>query len=377
MNDCYIWLMTAIAVAAVAAYIRAARRYRRNIGKVTFMFDAIDNIDYSFSFPTDGKHGQDALLNGALNRIKGILEHARDEAAEREKYYEHIMDAAGTALLVIDNKGHILQHNTAATRLLHRTVLMHIDQIKDTLHDGSLSQRDTYTTLRGERVRIVALNDINGELADREVDSWVKLIRVLTHEIMNTITPITSLSETLMAKAEGEQREGLETINRTGRDLLEFVNNYRKFTHVPQPQPQLFYVKPLVERTARLARHPVTIDVAPPDLLAYADEALMARVLTNLIKNADEAADGCGHEARIWVNAYTGDDDAVVIDVGDNATLIDDDVAQHVFVPFFTTKREGSGIGLPLSRQIMRASGGTLTLVQDKTQGTVVFRMKI
>lgn len=377
MNDWYLWIMTAIAAAAVAAYIRAARRYRRNIGKVTFMFDAIDNIDYTFSFSVDGKHRKDALLNGALNRIKGILEHARDEATEREKYYEHIMDAAGTGLLVADGKGHILQHNTAATRLLHRTVLTHMDQIKDALHNGALSQRETYTTLRGERVRIIALNDINGELADREVDSWVKLIRVLTHEIMNTITPITSLSETLMDKATGEQREGLETINRTGRDLMAFVNNYRRFTHVPQPQPQLFYVKPLAERAARLSRHHVDVCVQPADLLMYADEALMTRVLANLLKNADEAADECTHEARIWVNAYTDDDDAVVIDVGDDAGNIEADVAQHVFVPFFTTKKEGSGIGLPLSRQIMRASGGTLMLLQDAAQGTVVFRMKI
>lgn len=372
------WTLAAVVAFGAALYLRLARRYRRNIRKVAFMFDAIDNVDYSFSFPTSGVDGDEALLNTSLNRIKQILTHARDEAVEREKYYEQILDAAGTGILVVDGAGHILQHNTAATRLLHRPALTHTDQLGDKLTDGALSVRETYTTLRGRRVRIVAMSDINNELSNREVDSWIKLIRVLTHEIMNTVTPITSLSHTLLAHAEGEQREGLEAIHKTGTELMAFVENYRRFTHVPQPQPRLFYVKPFVERMARLCRGEVGIKVTPPDLLAYADEGLMGRVVTNLLKNAREAADVSPRDdARVWIEAYTGDDDSVVIDVCDNAGLIAPDMAQHIFVPFFTTKEGGSGIGLPLSRQIMRVSGGTLELVQDTKAGTTVMRMKI
>ena len=377
-----VWAVVAAVAVAVALYVRLLLHYRRNTRKVALMFDAIDNNDLSFSFNTSGVPTDDALLNRSLNRIKLVLAHARDEAVEREKYYEQIMDAAGTGLLVTDAAGHILQHNHAATVLLQRQVLTHLDQVHSRLDDGTLSLRETYTTLRGERVRIIAVSDINSELANREVDSWIKLIRVLTHEIMNTITPITSLSQTLLCKATGEQREGLETISRTGSELMAFVDNYRRFTHVPQPQPKLFYVKPFAERMARLAPCEVEVNVCPADLLVYADEGLMARVMSNLLKNAAEAVCAAdevhGSQGRkVWIDAYTGSDDSVVMDVCDNAGIIDADTAQHVFVPFFTTKPGGNGIGLPLARQIMRVSGGTLSLVQDAKRDTVVFRMKI
>lgn len=377
-----VWAVVAAVAVAVALYVRLLLHYRRNTRKVAFMFDAIDNNDLSFAFNTSGVPTDDALLNRSLNRIKLVLAHARDEAVEREKYYEQIMDAAGTGLLVTDAAGHILQHNHAATVLLQRQVLTHLDQVRSRLDDGTLSLRETYTTLRGERVRIIAVSDINSELANREVDSWIKLIRVLTHEIMNTITPITSLSQTLLCKATGEQREGLETISRTGSELMAFVDNYRRFTHVPQPQPKLFYVKPFAERMARLAPCEVEVNVCPADLLVYADEGLMARVMSNLLKNAVEAVCAADEEhgsqgRKVWIDAYTGSDDSVVMDVCDNAGIIDADTAQHVFVPFFTTKPGGNGIGLPLARQIMRVSGGTLSLVQDAKRDTVVFRMKI
>lgn len=377
-----VWAVVAAVAVAVALYVRLLLHYRRNTRKVAFMFDAIDNNDLSFAFNTSGVPTDDALLNRSLNRIKLVLAHARDEAVEREKYYEQIMDAAGTGLLVTDAAGHILQHNHAATVLLQRQVLTHLDQVRSRLDDGTLSLRETYTTLRGERVRIIAVSDINSELANREVDSWIKLIRVLTHEIMNTITPITSLSQTLLRNATGEQREGLETISRTGSELMAFVDNYRRFTHVPQPQPKLFYVKPFAERMARLAPCEVEVNVCPADLLVYADEGLMARVMSNLLKNAAEAVCAADEEhgsqgRKVWIDAYTGSDDSVVMDVCDNAGIIDADTAQHVFVPFFTTKPGGNGIGLPLARQIMRVSGGTLSLVQDAKRDTVVFRMKI
>ena len=377
-----VWAVMAAVAVTVALYVRLLLHYRRNTRKVAFMFDAIDNNDLSFAFNTSGVPIDDALLNRSLNRIKLVLAHARDEAVEREKYYEQIMDAVGTGLLVTDAAGHILQHNHAATVLLQRQVLTHLDQVRSRLDDGTLSLRETYTTLRGERVRIIAVSDINSELANREVDSWIKLIRVLTHEIMNTITPITSLSQTLLRNATGEQREGLETISRTGSELMAFVDNYRRFTHVPQPQPELFYVKPFAERMARLAPCEVEVNVCPTDLLVYADEGLMARVMSNLLKNAAEAVDAAdevhGSQGRkVWIDAYTGSDDSVVMDVCDNAGIIDADTAQHVFVPFFTTKPGGNGIGLPLARQIMRVSGGTLSLVQDAKRDTVVFRMKI
>jgi signal transduction histidine kinase len=368
--------VAAVAVLAVAC-ICLWRRYRQTVRKVFFLFNALDNGDYTFRFPEGGKSGDDKLLNASLNRVKDILQHARDEQKEREKYFELIIDSVDTGILVLDDeRGIVLRSNNAAHRLLGREAVTHISQVQDRL--GSLSVRDAYTTLKGRRVRILAISDIKGELANQEIDSWVKLIRVLTHEIMNTVTPIVSLSD-VMLKQDGEgRREELEVINRTGRELVRFVENYRKFTHVPTPVPQLFYVKPFVERMARLAAPlmkegcAVDMDVMPDDLLVYADEGLISRVVSNLLKNAAEATGEGGH---VSIRAYTGDDDAVVIDVTDDGGLIPDDVAAHIFIPFFTTKKEGSGIGLSISRQIMRVSNGTIQLVQDSGKGLTTFRL--
>ena len=384
-----------VLLVAVVGYVRLYRHYRRNIKKVSFLFDAIDNGDFSFNFPTQKGNNEDKILHQSLNRIKLFLQHTREEQREREKYYEQILNAVDTGIMVVDSHDNILQHNQAALRLLDTDVLTHMNQVKGKLKDEHLAKHETQAMLKDKHVRIIALSDVSNELSNQEVDSWIKFIRVLTHEIMNTITPVTSLSETLLKELNNEKqnaaepqpaeqaklKQGLETIHKTGTELLAFVNNYRRFTHVPQPQPALFYVEPFLERMAMLCNHEVEIEVTPKDLLAYADESLISHVVTNLLKNAVEAFNDLRYEpttnAFIRLNAYTNEQDSVVIDVSNNAGIIPDDVASHIFIPFFTTKSEGSGIGLSLSRQIMRVSGGSLLLRQDKAQGITTFRIII
>ena len=399
-------IITGILFITIIGYIRLLRRYRRNIKKVRFLFDAVDNVDFSFSFPTQNVSKDDKIINDSLNRIKLFLQHTREEQMEREKYYEQILNAVDTGIMVVDSHDNILQHNLAALRLLNTDVLTHMNQVKDKLKDEHLSKHETQAMLKDKHVRIIALSDVSNELSNQEVDSWIKLIRVLTHEIMNTITPVTSLSETLLqdvsadlqSAEQARLKQGLETIHKTGIELLAFVNNYRRFTHVPQPQPALFYVEPFLERMALLCNHEVEIKVEPKDLLAYADESLIAHVVTNLLKNAVEAIkekegkskekkeqegnstdlqSAASKKAFIRMNAYTNAQEAIIIDVTNNAGLIPDDVASHIFIPFFTTKAEGSGIGLSLSRQIMRVSGGSLSLHQDKEENTTTFRIVI
>ena len=388
-------IIIVLLLVAVVGYVRLYRHYRRNIKKVRFLFDAIDNGDFSFYFPTEKRNKEDNILHQSLNRIKLFLQHTREEQMEREKYYEQILNAVDTGIMVVDSHDNILQHNQAALRLLDTDVLTHMNQVKGKLKDEHLAKHETQAMLKDKHVRIIALSDVSNELSNQEVDSWIKLIRVLTHEIMNTITPVTSLSETLLKELNNEKqnaaepqpaeqaklKQGLETIHKTGTELLAFVNNYRRFTHVPQPQPALFYVEPFLERMAMLCNHEVEIEVTPKDLLAYADESLISHVVTNLLKNAVEAFNDLRYEpttnAFIRLNAYTNEQDSVVIDVSNNAGIIPDDVASHIFIPFFTTKSEGSGIGLSLSRQIMRVSGGSLLLRQDKAQGITTFRIII
>lgn len=441
-------IIIVLLLVAVVGYIRLYRHYRRNIKKVTFLFDAIDNGDFSFNFPTEKRFKEDKILHKSLNRIKLFLQHTREEQIDREKYYEQILNAVDTGILVVDSHDNILQHNQAALRLLDTDVLTHMNQVKGKLKDEHLAKHETQAMLKDKHVRIIALSDVSHELSNQEVDSWIKLIRVLTHEIMNTITPVTSLSETLLkelgskelliadnesddlhspgklmkvsekpqstkqAKLQSAEqaklKQGLETIHKTGTELLAFVNNYRRFTHVPQPQPALFYVEPFLERMALLCNHEVEISVSPKDLLTYADESLLSHVVTNLLKNAVEAfkekgklsternkQDGnnqgrnkqecrsadlqsaASKKAFIRLQAYANAQESIIIDVSNNAGLIPEDVASHIFIPFFTTKPEGSGIGLSLSRQIMRVSGGSLSLHQDKAQGITTFRIII
>ena len=372
-------IIIVLLLVAVVGYIRLYRHYRRNIKKVTFLFDAIDNGDFSFSFPTEKRFKEDKILHQSLNRIKLFLQHTREEQMDREKYYEQILNAVDTGILVVDSHDNILQHNQAALRLLDTDVLTHMNQVKGKLKDEHLAKHETQAMLKDKHVRIIALSDVSHELSNQEVDSWIKLIRVLTHEIMNTITPVTSLSETLLTRVTEDKdlKQGLETIHKTGTELLAFVNNYRRFTHVPQPQPALFYVEPFLERMAMLCNHDVEIEVSPKDLLVYADESLLSHVVTNLLKNAVEAFKEKEKLSFIRLQAYANVQESIIIDVSNNAGLIPEDVASHIFIPFFTTKPEGSGIGLSLSRQIMRVSGGSLSLHQDKAQGITTFRIII
>ena len=403
-------VLLVILVVLVAVNIWLYRHYRRNIKKVTFLFDAIDNGDFSFNFPTEKGFKEDKILHKSLNRIKLFLQHTREEQMDREKYYEQILNAVDTSILVVDSHDNILQHNQAALRLLDTDVLTHMNQVKGKLKDEHLAKHETQAMLKDKHVRIIALSDVSHELSNQEVDSWIKLIRVLTHEIMNTITPVTSLSETLLTRVTEDKdlKQGLETIHKTGTELLAFVNNYRRFTHVPQPQPALFYVEPFLERMALLCSHEVEIEVSPKDLLVYADESLLSHVVTNLLKNAVEAFNGqeklsternkqdeneqgrnkqecrsadlqsvASKKAFIRLQAYANAQESIIIDVSNNAGLISEDVVSHIFIPFFTTKPEGSGIGLSLSRQIMRVSGGSLSLHQDKAQGITTFRIII
>ena len=368
---------------------------KRNAQKVAFMFDAIDNSDYAFQYATRGRSSNDKLVSESLNRITQILFQAKADAAQKEKYYELIMNSVNTGIIVLDDNGVIFQTNNEALRLLGMSVFTNVrqlgridenlentvrniqpgdkHQISFTNERGNvhLSIRVSEMTLQEKHVRILAINDINSELDEKEIDSWIRLTRVLTHEIMNSVTPITSLSDTLLSlheNADDDIRSGLEVISTTGKSLISFVESYRKFTHIPTPEPSLFYVQKFVERMVKLARHhnnfpniTINVSVEPSDLIVYADENLISQVVLNLLKNAAHAVAG-KPDGEIVVTAYCTEAEQVAVDVTDNGCGIPADVAANIFVPFFTTKPNGSGIGLSVSRQIMRMHNGSIML---------------
>jgi nitrogen fixation/metabolism regulation signal transduction histidine kinase len=391
------WVGLAVAAVVWLMSLQGVRKlFRRQAEKVAFMFDAVDNTDYMFKYAVEGRSSHDALVNRSLNRITQILLQAKADAIQKEKYYELIINSISTGVLVIDDKGYVFQTNNEALRMLGLPVFTHVKQLSrvdealETLithirpgdkqqiaftnerETVSLSIRVSEMTLREKHVRIVVINDIHSELDEKEIDSWVRLTRVLTHEIMNAVTPITSLSETLLSihgNADRDIRNGLDVICSTGKGLISFVDSYRKFTHIPPPKPSLFYVHRFLERMAELAKHQnaypdvaIAIDVQPGDLILHADESLIGQVVLNLLKNAMQAIGRESPGGRISLKACCTDTESVLIEVSNNGPAIPPEEAKHIFIPFFTTKEGGSGIGLSVSRQIMRLSGGSIAL---------------
>ena len=380
--------------------------YRQHVRKVLFMLDAIENNDYAIHFPETGHAADTRLVNRALNRVAHILHHVKSETVQQEKYYELILDCVNTGILVLNDHGAVYQKNSEALRLLGLHIFTHVSQLNrvdtrlssllahcrpgDNLQIPFSNERSTVNlsvrvsdiTVRKEHLRILALNDISNELDEKETDSWIRLTRVLTHEIMNAVTPITSLSDTLLGLTEGqasgeEIRNGLQTISSTGKGLLSFVESYRKFTRIPTPAPSLFYVKGFIGRMIELARHQYPearidfhTDITPKDLILYADENLISQVVINLLRNAIQAIESLDKETapqgRIRVRAYCDEAEAVIIEFSNNGPAIPADIAGHIFIPFFTTKEGGSGVGLSISRQIMRLSGGSISLLPGK-----------
>ena len=399
------WGAFCTALLPIALYWQQ-KLYRHHVRKVLFMLDAIENNDNAIHFSETENTADARLVNRALNRVAHILYNVKSETAQQEKYYELILDCVNTGILVLNDNGAVYQKNSEALRLLGLNVFTHVSQLNrvdprlssllancrpgDKLQMPFNNERGTVNmsvrvsdiTVRKEHLRILALNDINNELDEKEIDSWIRLTRVLTHEIMNAVTPITSLSDTLLGLTEAqvskeEIRNGLQTISSTGKGLLSFVESYRKFTRIPTPEPSLFYVKSFIERMVELARHQhpdvrVTFhtDIAPSDLILYADEKpgitsghqpteKMPYKPSNRNKNTDK-------EGHINIRAYCNEAEAILIEISNNGPAIPNDIAEHIFIPFFTTKEGGSGIGLSISRQIMRLSGGNLSLLPGK-----------
>ena len=371
------------------------RRNRRNTGRLKFLSEAVAGGDFSFTFPEDDKRRTDQVTAESLNRIRDMLARARQETIDKERYYAQILENVRTGIVAYDEQGFVTQTNSAAATLFGLPVLTHIRQLDRvsngladlllaaaagdtrtlTLHNGDsthqLSIQVSQSRIRDRNIRILVVNDIHNELENKEIESWISLTRVLTHEIMNSVSPITSLSEslrTLVPDTSSELYKGLDVIHSTGRGIEGFVESYRQFTHIPTPAPTLFYVRGMVERAVQLVHgvpEHTCIDfrwsVEPEDMLLHADENLVGRVLNNLLKNAVEAI---GERDNGWVEvrAFLNEREDVVIEVSNSGDPIPPEVEERIFIPFFTTKTDGSGIGLSISRQIMRLSGGTLTL---------------
>ena len=399
----WLWLCIAVPILAWSVW-SFYRLYTYHTRKVAFLLDAIENNDPAVHFYEHVVDKDSSQVNVMLNRIARMLQTIKRETVEREKYYELILDFVETGIVVLDEKGVVFQKNRKALELLGMEVLTHVKQLgrvsesvekafREILPGQKMQveythERGTMTlcftessiTIQDKNYRIIALNDISHELDEREIEAWIRLTRVLTHEMMNSLTPVTSLSETLLtlpsAQQDEELRQGLETIHTTGKGLVNFVMSYRRLTRLPSPEPTLFDVRPFLERMVQLAQHQhpspnvrITLERVDEDLMAFADESMMTQVVINLLKNAVQAIGGT-KEGEIRIRSYVDSQDIVRIEVANNGPKIAPEVAEQMFVPFFTTKEEGSGIGLSLSKQMMRLQGGNVSLLPYRDEWT-------
>ena len=387
-------VLGAIVISSAITSFVTSRKMR---AKVAYMLDALEDKELNFRF--DERRLRGRRFNRTLNRLRNIFDKERHEIIEQEKYFGLMLDHVKTGIAVIEKDGRVTYCNKTALSLLGIATFGHIRQLRSvsdslyasfrTIADGNEERASYYNesgkmtisltasqaTIGKDTVRIIAFNDISNEIAENEQQSWSKLIRVLTHEIMNTITPIASLSDTLLTfdGADEDIRNGLSTISESSKGLIKFVDSYRNLTRVAPPVKKAFYFKEVAERVINLTREQAIMSGAvctyvekSEDVLLYADEGQITQILINLVKNAVQA------EAKnIEITAEINLSEHIIINVTNDGHPISKESQEEIFVPFYTTKQEGTGIGLSLSRQIMRLHNGSLSLSKSDSHSTV------
>lgn len=404
-------LIVGVAVlSAVLAVIFSSYRVRR---KVNYMLDALEDGETNFRFSE-----RKSRLNKTLNRLNGIFKQERLAIREQEKFFGTLLDNVKTGIVVFDtSSGAITYSNSRALQILGLASLVNIKQLRiidNNLAAAFIAEKEvsdpeknkasfynessqktivmskSSALVQGRNVRIVSFNDVTEELETNQEEAYSKLIRVLTHEIMNTVTPISSLSDALVSYLEPEDdeltperrkalRDGLDTIASSSRSLIQFVESYRNLTRVAPPVKSVFYVRDLASEVMELTSEQLASSGASlsfaersDDVILFADRGQILQILINLVKNAVQAkARTINMEARI------DSSDVTIIEVSNDGEPISPEAQNQMFVPFYTTKQDGSGIGLAISRQIMRMHNGQISLkssTAEKTTFSLIFR---
>ncbi len=391
------WIVLGGAVVAALTYIVTRALVRRKIiGKIDFMSDALDSGESAFRYSED--HWSDRRLNRSLNRLRSIFEAEKSDIRERERYFGIMLDHVQSGVIVID--GDKIDYSNVIARgflgMSDISSLRQIERISPELANAFRSASETESRaslvsergtvqfsisactarLHGKDVSIVTFNDITREMENNESESWTRLIRVLTHEIMNTVTPIASLSSALSQNLDAydteDVRSALGTISSSSEGLISFVQSYRSLTHIAAPVRKAFYLRDLVNDSVTIAQANwpsarVSYHELSEDIILYADYGQISQVMNNLIKNAVQAG-----ASDIDITASIDKRERTVINVANNGEPISETGREQIFVPFYTTKGvSGTGVGLSLCRQIIRLNGGTINLTSSTLEATV------
>ena len=411
-------------VLVVAASVSLIRYFNKINRKISFYLMAMENDDTSIKIPeSTGNKAIDEVFHG-LDSLNELFKQTRIDIITREQYFKSVINKSATGLFSVNEKGRIQDINPAAVNLTGLNEYHHINSLAvvnaalpvflektvQKKEDGSavfensqglklMFQVSHLSTLKGN-VSLVAVSDITKELDTGEVDAWVKLASTLSHEIMNNITPVTTLSEVIagyftrngkvITPADVDEKiiantiRGIKVIEERGRALMNFVKNYRKFTRLPEPVFENVNISTIVEDCLSVVKsYPGSEEVVfrksiPENIIFYTDEKLLSQVLINVLKNAFEAVsvtDESNSNRSISV-ALVLNGNTAEIEVSNNGTAIPEEIREQIFIPFFTTKDEGSGIGLSLSRQILMKMNGDIFLKRsDERMTTFVVRL--
>ena len=409
-------ILSVLFFAQIISLIRYAEQ--TNI-KLTRFFESIRHADFTSSF-TDSELG--SSFEGLNNEFNEVIEAFNKNKTEKEEHFNYLLTViqhVSIGIIVFKRDGTVDVFNNSVKRLLQLPRLRNINKlsvIEEELPDKllnmkagdkllikvfiadellQLSMHATQFRMRSEEYTLVSFQDIHPELEQKEIESWQKLIRVLTHEIMNSITPISSLAETVdeILKNHDEDppspedykedmenvRQAITTIGNRSKGLLNFVELYRNLTRIPKPNFRHFYVQDLFDRAIELlgpkieiAKIETTIRMFPKDLKLLADPDLIDQVLINLLLNAIDAVTGLENgKPKITIVASVNLNNRTTIEIADNGKGIKQDLLDKIFMPFFTSKTTGSGIGLSLSRQIMQMHKGSISVRSKQDEGAI------
>ncbi len=408
-----------LGVLFIAQVISLIRYTEQTNVKLARFFESIRHADFTSSFSDNDLGKSFADLHKEFNEVINAFNQNKREKEEHFNYLLTVIQHVSVGVIVFKNDGTVDVFNNAVKRLLQLPRLRNVNDLividqalperlismkagdkalfKVFVNDEllQLSMHATQFRMRGEQYTLVSFQNIHPELEQKEIESWQKLIRVLTHEIMNSITPISSLSETVqdildnVLPVESDDPEFLEdvdtvkqaiaTIGNRSKGLLNFVEIYRNLTRIPKPNFRHFYVSELFDRAVELMATKfdennieTTIKIFPQDLKILADPDLIDQVIINLLLNAIDAV---SHKdvinPKITIVASVNLNNRTIIEVADNGAGIKPDILDKIFMPFFTSKKTGSGIGLSLSRQIMQMHKGSISVRSKQDEGAV------
>ncbi len=414
-KDTSIFLALALLAAIGFQVSQLVKVVERPTQDVSSFLDAIKFDDLSSSFKTESPDPTVQKLHREMNEALGKLRQSRKEKDSEYQFFKNIVQHVGIGILTFKRDETIQIINNAAKRLLHIDKADRLHDLRDVSEDmveaflklktggrelvrvkngDETIQLSIYAielTLRGEEVKLISMSNIQSELEEKEMEAWQNLVRVLTHEIMNSVTPISSLAgvveeelhrkllanELNMEKEEAEDMHlSIQTISRRSEGLIKFVKEFRSLTHIPKPKLAEVCIRPLLDELAMLHKKEladnniiISVAVEPDTLCIRADKTLIEQVLINLIKNAIQAF-GEKLDKKIMLSSYVNENGGVIVSVKDNGTGIEPEALEKIFIPFFSTKKTGSGIGLSLSKQIMRQHEGNIAVKSVLGEGT-------